>query len=53
VLGGIGQRIDDFKLFDDRARPSMRDDHRQRILVFRTHMNEMDVEFIDRCYELG
>jgi len=31
---GIGQRIDDLHLFDDRAGPSVRNDQRQRIFVF-------------------
>ena len=30
VCGGIGQRIDDFHLLGDRARPSVRDDHGRR-----------------------
>src|SRR6266699_233234 len=49
---GVGQRIDDLQLFDDRARPSMGDDDRQRILFFRTDVNEMDVQPIDLGDEL-
>src|SRR5271167_923734 len=49
---GIGQRIDDFQLFDDRARPSVRNDQRQRIFMFRTDVNEMDVEPVDLGDEL-
>jgi quercetin dioxygenase-like cupin family protein len=41
VCGGIGQRIDDFHLFGDRARPSVRDDQRQRIFVFRAEDGPM------------
>ncbi len=52
VCGGIGQRIDDLHLFDDRAGPSVRDDERQRIFVLRTHVNEMNVESIDLGHEL-
>ncbi len=44
---GIGQRLDDLQLLDDRAGPSMRDDHRQRILVLGTHVDEMNVEPVD------
>src|SRR4029079_10176100 len=46
VRRGIDQRIDDLELFDDRARPSVSDDDRQRVLVFRAHVNEMNVEAI-------
>ena len=52
VCGGIGQRIDDLHLFDDRAGPSVRDDQRQRIFVFRTDVNEMNVQPIDLGHEL-
>ena len=44
---GIGQRIDDLQLLDDRAGPSMRDDHRQRILVLRANVDEVNVEPVD------
>ena len=30
---GIGQRLDDLQLLDDRAGPAVRDDERQRVLV--------------------
>ena len=53
VAGGIGQRLDDFQLFGDRARPSVRDDERQRIFMFRTDVNEVNVEPIDLGDELG
>ena len=52
VCGGIGQRIDDLHLLDDRAGPSVRDDERQRIFVFRTDVNEMNVQSIDLGDEL-
>ena len=48
----IGQRIDDLHLLDDRAGPAVRDDHRQRILVLRTDVDEMDVEPVDLGDEL-
>jgi len=47
VCGGIGQRIDDLHLFDDRAGPSVSNDERQRIFMFRTDVDEMNVEPID------
>ena len=49
---GIGQRIDDLHLLDDRAGPSVRDDERQRIFMFRTNVNEMNVQPIDLGDEL-
>ena len=48
----IGQRIDNLHLFDDRARPSMRDNQRQRIFMFRTNVNEMNVQPVDIRDEL-
>ena len=47
MRGGIGQRIDDLHLFDDRAGPSMRDDQRQRIFVFRTNVKGKNVQSVD------
>jgi hypothetical protein len=32
VCGGIGKRVDDLELLDDRAGPPVRDDERQRYL---------------------
>ena len=52
VRRGIGERIDDLQLLDDRAGPSMRDDERQRIFMFRTNVNEMNVEPVDLGDEL-
>ena len=43
----IGQRLDDLELLDDRAGPAVGDDERQRILMLRANVNEMDVEPID------
>ena len=48
----IGQRIDNLHLLDDRARPSVGDDERQRILVLRADVNEMNVQPIDLGDEL-
>jgi hypothetical protein len=44
---GIGQGIDDLQLLDDRTGPSMRDDQRQRVLVFGTSVQEMNVQPVD------
>ena len=49
---GIGQRLDDFQLLDDRAGPPVGNDDRQRIFVFRTNVNEMDVQPINFGDEL-
>src|SRR6478735_8454592 len=49
---GIGQWIDNLHLLDDRSGPSVRDDERQRILMLRTHVNEMNVQAIDRRDEV-
>ena len=49
---GIGQRIDDLHLLDDRAGPSVRDDERQRIFMFRANVNEVNVQPIDLGDEL-
>ena len=50
---GIGQRIDELQLLDDRAGPSMRDDERQRIFMLRTNVNEVNVQPIDLGDEFG
>ena len=44
----VGQRIDDFHLLDDRARPAMRDDDRQGMFVRRLDVDEMDIDAVDR-----
>ena len=44
---GIGERLDDLELLDRRAGPAVRDDERQRVLVLRTHVEEVDVDAID------
>ena len=49
---GIGERIDDLELFDDRAWPPVRDYQWQRVLVPGPDVNEMDVEPINLGYEL-
>lgn len=52
MSGGIGQRFDDLQLLDDRPGPPVRDDERQRVLVLRANVNEVNVEPIDLCDEL-
>ena len=52
VRRGIGQWIDDLQLLDDRARPAVIDDQRQRVLMLRTDVNEVDVEPVDLGDEL-
>ena len=37
---------------DDRAGPAVRDDHRQRVLVWRLHVDEVDIETVDLGQEL-
>ena len=44
---GIDQGIDDLQLLDDRTRPSVRNDDRQRIFMLRTGVNEVDVQPVD------
>src|ERR1700694_5376606 len=43
---GIGEWIDDLQLLDNRAGPAVRDDERQRIVMLRTHVDEMNIESI-------
>ena len=52
MFSGIGQRVDNLHLFGDRARPSVRDDQRQRILVLRADVNEVNVQAVDLSDEL-
>src|SRR5437660_11914173 len=49
---GIGQWTDDLHLLDDRTGPSVGDDERQRVLVLRTNVNEVNVQPIDLGDEL-
>ena len=52
MSGGIGQRFDDLQLLDDRARPAMRDDERQCVLMLRANVNEMNIKAVDLGDEL-
>ena len=47
VRRGVRERLDDLQLLDDRARPPVRDDQRQRVLVLGANVNEMNVQPID------
>ena len=47
MCGGIGERFDDLHLLDDRSGPSVRDDERQRVLVLRANVDEVNVEAVD------
>jgi hypothetical protein len=57
VRRGIGQWIDNLHLLDDRTGPTVGHDHRQRIVMFRANVNEMNVESVDlgdklrQCHE--
>ena len=52
VRGRVGQRADDLQQLDDRARPAVRHDQRQRVLVRRPHVDEVDVDPVDLGREL-
>jgi len=52
VFGGIGERLDDLQLLDDRAGPAVRDDQWQRVRLRRPDVDEVDVESVDLGYEL-
>ena len=52
MCGGIGERIDDLHLFGDRTGPPVGNDQRQRIFVFGTYVNEMNVQSVDLGNEL-
>ena len=45
--GRVGQRLEHLVELDDRSRPPVRQDQRQRVVVGRTHMHEVDVEPVD------
>ena len=52
VRGGIGERLDDLQLLDDRAGPPVRDDQRQRVLVLGADVDEMNVQPVDLGHEV-
>jgi len=54
AMGGrIDQRVDDLQLLDDRPGPAVRNDQRQRVLVLRADVNEVDVQSVDLGDEVG
>ena len=52
VSGRVGQRADGLEQLDDRAGPAVRHDQRQRVLVRRPHVDEVDVDPVDLGREL-
>ena len=52
MRGRIGEGADGLEQFDDRARPAVRHDQRQRVLVRRLHVDEVDVQPVDLGLEL-
>ena len=48
----IGERTDDLEQLEDRARPAMGHDQRQRVRMMRADVDEMDVEPVDLGDEL-
>src|SRR5262245_48254708 len=49
---GISKWTDNLQLLDDRAGPPMRNNERQRILVLRADVNEINVESVDLRHKL-
>ncbi len=52
VRGRVGQRADGLQQLDDRAGPAVRHDQRQRILVPRPDVDEVDLDPVDLGREL-
>ena len=52
VCRGIRERLDDLELLDDRARPPVRDDQQQCVLVLGAEVDEVDVKAVDLSDEL-
>jgi hypothetical protein len=52
VSGRVGERPDGLEQLDDRAGPPVRHDQRQRVLVRRLHVDEVDVHAVDLGLEL-
>ena len=49
----IGERPDNVQQLEDRTGPAMRHDERQRVLMLRTNVDEMNVQAVDVGQELG
>ena len=52
MRGRVGERLDDLQLLDDRARPPVRDDQRQRVLVLGADVDEVNVQPVDLGHEV-
>jgi hypothetical protein len=52
VCGRVGERADDVQHLDDRARPAVDEDHRQRVLMTRLDVDEVNIEIVDLSQEL-
>jgi hypothetical protein len=53
VRGRVGERAYDLEQLDDRAGPAVGHDERQRVLVGRLHVDEVDLDPVDLARELG
>jgi hypothetical protein len=49
---GVDKRVDELQLLDDRPRPSVVDDERQRVFVLGTNVDEVNVEPVELGDEL-
>jgi hypothetical protein len=52
VSGRVGERADGLEQLDDRAGPTMRHDQRQRVLMLRPDVDEVDLDPVDLGREL-
>ena len=52
VRGRVGERADGVQQLEDRAGPAVGHDQRQRVLVRRPHVDEVDVHAVDLGHEL-
>jgi hypothetical protein len=52
VGGGISQRVDDRQQLDDRAGPPVHDDDRQRVVMLRADVDEVNVQPVDLGHEV-
>src|SRR2546430_17519338 len=52
MRGRVRERADEPEQFEDRAWPAVRDEHRQRVVVTRFHVDEVNVHTVDLGLEL-
>src|SRR5262249_45510463 len=52
VSGRVSQRVNGLQQLDDRPWPAMRHDKRQRIIMPRPEMDEVNIDPVDLSYEL-